>query len=304
MRAIGADDAPRGQEVGKRSVRGQAKRRPRCKQCVFNMTPLRSWIPDSGSAPLRVGNRPVTAGRPVLGSEGCGDPPSRGTRGGRRAGKATRASRPTAAPIRQPQHSRRRDRRRCRRNLGRWLRLQRFAGQRRLVTRPIGAISGIAAAHGFVWAADNGSGLLTQVDPAGHIIRQISVGAQSANSREQVYGITGIAACRNSLWLTDPGGDRVWNLDPASTRIADAVAVAGHPTGIACDGRDIWVTSTATTPSARSIRPPPASPGQSASTAHRRGSQPTRKTSGCQSTEAPRLTIAAESRSIDSVRAI
>ena len=122
-------------------------------------------------------------------------------------------------------------------------RLQKFAGQRRLVTRPIGNISGLAAAHGFVWAADSGSGLLTQVDPAGHIVRQISVGAQSAIGKEQVYGITGIAACRGSLWLTDPGGNRVWNVDPASTRIADAVAVAGRPTGIACDGRDIWVTS-------------------------------------------------------------
>lgn len=122
-------------------------------------------------------------------------------------------------------------------------RLQKFAGQRRLVTRPIGTISGLAAAHGFVWAADNGSGLLTQVDPAAHIIRQISVGAQSATDKEQVYGITGIVACRGSLWLTDPGGNRVWILDPASTRIADAVAVPGRPTGIACDGRDIWVTS-------------------------------------------------------------
>ena len=122
-------------------------------------------------------------------------------------------------------------------------RLQTFAGRRRLVTRPIGNISGLAAAHGFVWAADNGSGLLTQVDPAGHIIRQISVGANSATGREQVYGITAIAACRKSLWLTDPGGNRVWNLDPASTRIADAVAVAGRPTAIACDSRDIWVTS-------------------------------------------------------------
>jgi YVTN family beta-propeller protein len=111
------------------------------------------------------------------------------------------------------------------------------------VTRPIGTISGLAVAHGFVWAADNLSGLLTQVDRATHIVRQVSVGAQSANGREQVYGITGITACRNSLWLTDPGGDRVWNLDPASTRIADAVPVSGHPTGIACDGRDIWVTS-------------------------------------------------------------
>ena len=121
--------------------------------------------------------------------------------------------------------------------------LQKFAGQRRLVTGPIGTPSGLAAADGFVWAADNGSGLLTQVDPAAHIIRQISVGADSANGREQVYGITGIAACRGSLWLTDPGGNRVWNVDPASTRIADAVAVPGRPTGIACDGRDIWVTS-------------------------------------------------------------
>jgi YVTN family beta-propeller protein len=122
-------------------------------------------------------------------------------------------------------------------------RLQKFAGGRRLLTRPIGNISGLAAARGFVWAADTFSGLLTQVDPAAHIIRQISVGADSANGREQVYGITGIAACRNSLWLTDPGGNRVWNVDPASTRIADAVAVPGRPTGIACDGRDIWVTS-------------------------------------------------------------
>jgi YVTN family beta-propeller protein len=32
-------------------------------------------------------------------------------------------------------------------------------------------------------------------------------------------------------------------VDPASTRIADAVAVPGRPTGIACDGRNIWVTS-------------------------------------------------------------
>ena len=121
--------------------------------------------------------------------------------------------------------------------------LQKFAGGRRLLTGPMGTISGLTATHGFVWAADNDSGLLTQVDPAAHIVRQISVGAQSATSREQVYGITGIAACRNSLWLTDPGGDRVWNVDPASTRIADAVAVPGRPTGIACDGRNIWVTS-------------------------------------------------------------
>jgi YVTN family beta-propeller protein len=122
-------------------------------------------------------------------------------------------------------------------------RLQKFAGDQRLVTRPLGTISGLAAAHGFVWAADNDSGLLTQVDPTAHIVRQISVGANSATGREQVYGITGIAACRSSLWLTDPGGNRVWNVDPSSTRIADAVAVPGRPTGIACDGRDIWVTS-------------------------------------------------------------
>jgi YVTN family beta-propeller protein len=32
-------------------------------------------------------------------------------------------------------------------------------------------------------------------------------------------------------------------VDPASTRIADAVAVPGRPTGIACHGRNIWVTS-------------------------------------------------------------
>jgi YVTN family beta-propeller protein len=121
--------------------------------------------------------------------------------------------------------------------------LQKFAGHRRLVTGPIGNVSGLAAAHGFVWAADNDSGLLTQVDPAAHIVRQISVGAQAATGAAQVYGITGIAACRNSLWLTDPGGDRIWNVDPASTRIADAVAVPGRPTGIACDGRNIWVTS-------------------------------------------------------------
>src|SRR6478609_4580253 len=122
-------------------------------------------------------------------------------------------------------------------------RLQKFAGDRRLVTRPLGTVSGLAAADGFVWAADNGSGLLTQGDSAAHIAREISVGANSANGKEQVYGITAIAACRGSLWLTDPGGDRVWNVDPASTRIADAVPVPGRPTGIACDGRDIWVTS-------------------------------------------------------------
>jgi YVTN family beta-propeller protein len=122
-------------------------------------------------------------------------------------------------------------------------RLQKFAGDHRLVTRPIGTVSGLAAVQGFVWAADNLSGLLTQVDPAAQIVRQISVGANSANGKEQVYGITAIAACRGSLWLTDPGGNRVWNVDPASRRIADAVAVPGRPTGIACDGRDIWVTS-------------------------------------------------------------
>jgi YVTN family beta-propeller protein len=122
-------------------------------------------------------------------------------------------------------------------------RLQKFAGARRLVTRPLGTVSGLAAADGFVWAVDTFSGLLTQVDSAGHIARQISVGANSANGKEQVYGITAIVACRGSLWLTDPGGDRIWNVDPGSTRIADAVAVPGRPTGIACDGRDIWVTS-------------------------------------------------------------
>ena len=168
-------------------------------------------------------------------------------------------------------------------------RLQKFAGAQRLMTGPVGT-SGLAAAHGFVWAADNGSGLLTQVDPAGHIIRQISVGAQSADGREQVYGITGIAACRGSLWLTDPGGNRVWNVDPASTRIADAVAVPGRPTGIACDGRNIWVTSigndtvseidTTAARVTRTVRLDRTPAGIAANP----------KTSGCQSTEAPRLT--------------
>ena len=111
------------------------------------------------------------------------------------------------------------------------------------MTRPIGTISGLAAAHGFVWAADNGSGLLTQVDPAGHIVRQISVGAKAPPAESRSTASRGSRPAASSLWLTDPGGNRVWNLDPASTRIADAVAVPGRPTGIACDSRDIWVTS-------------------------------------------------------------
>ncbi len=111
-----------------------------------------------------------------------------------------------------------------------------------LVTHDIRQISvgevpvAIAVGLGSVWVADNGSGSVTQIDPATGDAHEISgVGV----------GPSGIAVGDGSVWVTVAGDGEVARIDPVRSRVVERIPVGDGPTGITV-AHDVWVTDSTT----------------------------------------------------------
>ena len=90
----------------------------------------------------------------------------------------------------------------------------------------------VAVGLGSVWVADNGSGSVTQIDPATGDAHEISgVGV----------GPSGIAVGDGSVWVTVAGDGEVARIDPVRSRVVERIPVSDGPTGITV-AHDVWVT--------------------------------------------------------------
>jgi DNA-binding SARP family transcriptional activator/DNA-binding beta-propeller fold protein YncE len=104
-----------------------------------------------------------------------------------------------------------------------------------------------ADAHGFeVWAGNQDSGTVRRVTPSSSVVfHGIAPG-----------GLAVVAGARaDTVWASDPKRDRVVRIDGATMRIVARISVAGAPTRLAADSRDVWLVTVGTHPSAVRIDP-------------------------------------------------
>ena len=92
----------------------------------------------------------------------------------------------------------------------------------------VGGPGAVAAQDATVWVAPS-SGLLTQLDPAGRVVRQID-----PNSGPGAIGVGD-----GAVWVTDSEADNVTRVDP--TGLLTPITVGNGPTGIAVSDGGVWV---------------------------------------------------------------
>jgi len=94
---------------------------------------------------------------------------------------------------------------------------------------------GLAEGAGSLWAAEQESGTLVQVDPSTFQVEgsPIKVGA----------GPTGVAITPGFVWVTNTDERTVSVVDPEAHKVVQTVVVGNGPTGIVADGDRIWVAN-------------------------------------------------------------
>jgi YVTN family beta-propeller protein len=97
-------------------------------------------------------------------------------------------------------------------------------------TRPFG----VAAAGGFVWAADFADGRVYRIDPRrNRVTGRVAVGGS-------LYAAAGGGG---SLWVGSYTGDRVTRIDPRTMRIVARVRTGSQPIGLAATADAVWVAN-------------------------------------------------------------
>jgi YVTN family beta-propeller protein len=93
---------------------------------------------------------------------------------------------------------------------------------------------GLARGEGSLWAADQESGSLVEVNPSTFQVEErIPVGV----------GPTGVAIAAGYVWVTNTDERTVSVVDPEAHHVVDTVVVGNGPAGIVADGDRVWVAN-------------------------------------------------------------
>lgn len=92
----------------------------------------------------------------------------------------------------------------------------------------------VAAGAGAVWTADNGSAVVSRVDPATRVVEPISVAEGPAD----------IAVGAGAAWVTQELDDSVVRIEASTGTVRDTIPVGRRPAGVAVGAGAVWVANT------------------------------------------------------------